>query len=201
MNTDSVAYQYAEALAEIGEKDLLKMEAGLISVRDVLSAEPGLMSYFESPRVPADLKKSQLKKAFGGKVDENIANFLNVLVEKRREPFLLDICDAFIELVDIKFNRVRPIVYVSREFESSDLKKINELVEKVILNNKSGFGLNEKADKFEFIITNEVRPEILGGIALRVGDSYWDASVSRYLKDWRIRIGSQQINEQALIQE
>lgn len=199
MNTDSIAYQYAEALAEIGGKDLLKMETELLAIRDVASSDTALSVYFESPRVNSDVKKEQFKKAFGGKVSDTMLNFLFILVEKRRESQLLPICDAFVELVDIQFNRVRPTVYVSRDFDDADIKKINELVESVILSNKSAFGLNEQIDKFEFIISNEVNPELIGGIALRVGDSYWDASVSRFLKDWKTHIGSKQINEHALM--
>ena len=199
MNTDSVAYQYAAALAGLDGVDGTKIESDLLTVRQVLHENEELRIYYESPRVGSAEKAKAIQAAFGKHLGETTMNLLSLLIDKGREGVILGVCDAFVEIMDRKLNRVRPKVIVSHEFDSAGVKEIVQLVEQVVDQNRAQFGLGDIQDKIDFFVTTEVDPDILGGIALRIGDYYWDATVSRYLRDWRSRVFARHIDKEQLV--
>ena len=199
MNTDSVAYQYATALAGLDGVDGTKIENSLLQVRQVFLENADLRLYFESPRIGVSHKKKAIKSAFGKIVEETVTNLLSLLIDKGREEALVGICDAFVEIMDRKLNRVRPRVILSHEYDKKGNDEIVALVEQVVDKNRDQFGLGDVKGKIDFFVTTEVDADILGGIALRIGDYYWDATVSRYLRDWRQRIFARHIDKEQLV--
>ena len=199
MNTDSVAYQYATALAGLDGVDGTQVENDLLVVRQVFLDNKELRIYYESPRVGSTEKRKAIQNAFGKHIGESTLNLLFLLIDKGREEAILGICDAFVEIMDHKLNRVRPRVIVSREFDKAGIEEIVNLVEQVIDKNRAQFGLGAIQGKIEFFVTTEVDTEILGGISLRIGDYNWDATVSRYLHDWRSRIFARHIEKEQLV--
>jgi len=198
MNTESVAYVYALALSQADGADLKKIEEDMTIVASVFKDDE-VIKYFESPRVTSAAKKEQLKKSFGGKISELVLNFLFLLVDKQRDHQVLEIYAALTEIADRQFNRVRPKIYLSRNYPESEVSKIVEMVNNLISSSRTSFGLKEGNSQLEFIPEIQVDPEMLGGINLRVGDYLWDSSVSRYLKDWKNSVLSGVIDKDKII--
>lgn len=200
MNTDSVAYQYATALAELEGVDGTKVEKDLLLISQVFLDNEKLRIYYESPRVDASGKTKAIKAAFGKHLgEEAVLNLMFLLIDKGREEVILGICDAFVEIMDRKLNRVRPRVILSHKYDKAGVDEIVKLVEDVVDQNRAQFGLGDIQGKIEFFVTTEVDSDILGGLALRIGDYYWDATVSRYLRDWRLRVSARHINKEQLV--
>jgi F-type H+-transporting ATPase subunit delta len=198
MNTESVAYVYALALSQADGADLKKIEEEMAIVAKVFQ-DDDVKKYFESPRVSSALKKEQLKKTFDGKISDLALNFLFLLVDKRRDHQILEIYAALTEIGDKQFNRVRPKISVSRNYPEGEVTKIVDMVKDLITTRRSSFGLKEDNAKLEFIPEIQVKPELVGGIYLRVGDYMWDSSVSRYLKDWKHNVLSGAIENENII--
>ncbi|MDH4263573.1 MAG: ATP synthase F1 subunit delta [Spirochaetia bacterium] len=198
MNTDSVAYTYAMALSQIDGVDLKKKEAEMILVSEAFQS-PEIKLYFDSPTISIADKKEKLKKAFGQSVSKEVLNFLFLVLDKHRETFILSICAGLTEIADKEFNRVRPYVILSRNYPEKELKKIISEIEALINVHRKDFGIENQSDKIEFIHKVEVQPDLLGGIYMRVGDYMWDSSLSRFLKDWKQRVLSGAVDQNAVI--
>jgi len=78
---------------------------------------------------------------------------------------LREIADAYMGLVDIKFNRVRADVTLAREPNDELRRSIQAALEKML----------EK----EVIARYHTEPAILGGTMVRVGDRIFDGSIRR----------------------
>jgi len=197
MDKDSIAYRYAAALSEIDGVDLRQVEEELNSLVAAMVKENSIQVYFESPQIPSVDKKKKITAALSGKVSANVNNLLCLLIDKGRETHLSEVASALTAIVDEKFNRVRPYVYLGKDFSDDKKKGIAQEVETLIQKNRSEFGVAEKGD-LEFITTISTDSEMLGGVILRVGDNMWDASVSRFLKDWRTRVLANPVSSAAM---
>jgi len=198
MNTDSVAYTYAMALSQLDGVDLKKIEAELSIVEEIFQSKE-IKGYFESPAIPLSGKKERLKNAIGSKVSIEVLNFLFLILDKHRETYISEICAALTEIADKQFNRVRPHVILSRQYPEDELKKIMTSIEALISARRKDFGINDDQAKLEFIPKVQVQPDMLGGIYMRVGDYMWDSSISRFLKDWKHKVLSGTIEQDAVI--
>ena len=91
--------------------------------------------------------------------------FLQALVKRGRQGLLRDIATAYLDLVDVKLNRVRAGVTLARE-PDAEMRRI------------VAAGLRE-ALKQEVIASFRVDAEILGGAVVRIGDRVYDGSIRR----------------------
>ncbi|MES0488633.1 MAG: ATP synthase F1 subunit delta [Leptospirales bacterium] len=193
MNTDSAAYRYSTALSEIEGADLKKMEESLQTVVTLFADNPELKSFYESPKVPAEKKKTAIESAFRKAIDGEVLSLLLVLINKGRTTLLDNISRGFTELVDIAFNRVRPLITLSRDFPEKDIKAIVNKVEELIKNHGDQFGVVD-GKTVEFIPRLTTDESLLGGVILRVGDYQWDSSVKTYLREWKLRVHGSRID-------
>ena len=198
MNTDSIAYTYAMALAQGEGADLKKLEQEMILVAEIFQS-PEIALYFESPAIARAVKKEKLKQTIGKGVSKEVLNFLFLVFDKGRETYIKNICTAFMEIADKEFNRIRPYIVLSREYPEKELKKLLSEIEALITVRRKDFGIEDENAKIEFIPQVHVQPDLLGGVYLRVGDYMWDSSLSRYLKDWKQRVLSGVVDQNAAI--
>ncbi len=94
--------------------------------------------------------------------------FLQAVVKRGRQGLFRQIADAYLGLVDVKFNRVRADVTLAREPNEDLQRSIQAGLEKVM--------------RKEVITTYHTEPAILGGTVVRVGDRMFDGSVRRRTK-------------------
>lgn len=173
MRDETVARNYAEvllALADRGEG----AEVFSTAVEDVsraLEEDPRLRTFLDTPRIDAAGKKAVLRKAFEGRVPGPFLNFLLVTIDKRRQRLLPAIAREFQLLVDERMGRAHVDVTVSRELGSAELESITGRLSNL---------LGRTA-----VPHVRVRPEILGGIVLRTGDTIYDGSLRRRLERLR----------------
>jgi len=198
MNTNSVAYTYAMALTQVDGVDLKKIEPEMNLVSQAFQ-DPAVELYFESPTISLAAKKEKLKKVFEKTVSKEVLNFLFLVFDKKRQTSILEICAALTEIADKQFNRVRPFVILSRNYPENELGKIMSAIEALISARRKDFGIENQTAKLEFIPRVQVQPDLLGGIYMRVGDYLWDSSISRFLKDWKNKVLSGTVDQDAAI--
>ena len=200
MQSTEVAKRYAQALAALDGVDVAQLEVELGAVVNLINSDREVGLFISSPRVSADGKKAILKKALGSSVSSTILNFLNLLVDKRREDQLPAIYDEFIAYNDERLNRVRVKVSLSREIMAEGDELYND-IRSTVLAKKGQFGITGEDKDLNLIIDQSVKPELLGGMIIRVGDHLLNTSVRSYINSWKQNVNIRKFSVEKIWQE
>jgi len=176
MRDPTIARNYAEALVSLAERanDLDGWGETITEVADAIEADPRLANFLASPKVSADGKIEIITKAFQDRLPRLFVRFLAAVITNRRQRLIPDIAIEYSLLVDEIQGRVHARVTVAREpdelLRASVEKQLGTVTGKRVVPH--------------FV----VRPEILGGMIARVGDTVMDGSLARRLETLRGRM-------------
>jgi F-type H+-transporting ATPase subunit delta len=173
LRDETVSKNYAETLFELADKHdaIGEYGAALDEIAKLLDENRRFRLFLETPRIDDDDKKQVVKKALGGKVPQNVVNFVLVTIDKRRQRLLREISRQYNQLLDAHLNREHVEVTLARE--------ATQETEKLIATKLSGVLGKEAIPHFR------VKPEIIGGLVVRTGTSIYDGSVRRRLEGMR----------------
>lgn len=173
MRDETVARNYAETLFELAQRHegLEAYGEAMDLVASVLDAEPSVRLFLETPRIAAAEKKAVVRKVFGPQVPERLLSFLLVTIDKRRQRLLRDIARQYQALVDAHLGREHVEVTVARPLDEATRTLVDRRLSEL---------LGKRA-----IPHVRVRPDILGGVIVRTGDTIYDGSVRRRLEGMR----------------
>ncbi len=176
MRDETVSRNYAGTLFELARRNdgLEVYEDAIETVARVLEENPDVRLFLETPRIGDRKKKEVLRKVFEDRLPPPLLNFLLITIDKRRQRLLREIAREFQTLMDEHMNRTHVEVTVARELG-------DEAVEEI------GRRLSELLGK-EAIPHVRVKPEIVGGIVVRTGDTIFDGSLRRRLESMRRRL-------------
>jgi len=170
---ETVARNYAEALFDLARREgqLEEYGAAMESVARVFAENPDAKLFLETPRIDAKDKKRVLKEVFGDAVPRHVLNFLRVTVDKRRQRLLGEITSAYHDLLDRHLGRTHVEVTVARPYGEQDVEELTGMLSAML--------------DTQAVPHVRVKPEILGGIVLRAGDTVYDGSLRRRLSGMR----------------
>lgn len=175
MNVSHVAARvYAEALFDIGvaEQSVGTIYDDLHAVQAALSGlDPELREFFSLPQLRRETKVRILDLAFQGKVSRPVLGLLHVLVEKRREPLLDNVVEAFDRYRDRHEGRVQASVTAARKLDPDLAEALRAAL--------------EQQTKKTVVLQERVDPGVLGGIRVSLGDAVIDGTIRRGLADLR----------------
>jgi F-type H+-transporting ATPase subunit delta len=169
-----LARRYAKALADVAAEQQLLEAVGrdLRTVVETMKRTREVGIFFASPAVPLTDKRRVLHTiAEGVGVKALTANFLNLILEKRRLPHLGEMALAYEELTDERLGRGKATV-----------TSAVPLSEPII------HGLKERlrmATGKEIYLETRVDPSIVGGFVAQIGSTIYDGSVRTQLKKVR----------------
>jgi F-type H+-transporting ATPase subunit delta len=172
---EEIARVYSRALFEAAkESDKLdELKQQLDEVADAFDSNRELTTFFFSPYFSTEEKKDGLRRVLEG-ADEELLNFLELLLENHRMPAIFRIRRQFDELWQEE-NRLLPVQVTSAiELDEDTIKGIGDAIGR------------QTGRKIE--LHSEVNPDILGGIVLRVGNSILDASIRNRLDRLRKQV-------------
>ena len=161
-----VSRVYAESLYRAAEKEnqvdaVLDELEGII--RDIFDRDGGLELFFSSAAIGRDRKGEVIRAAFDGRVSGVLRQFFDVLNEHDRLDMLRSIATAYRTLHDKKTHRVVVLVTSAVALTEDERGRIvNQL---------------KNVSHLEPILQENVDPDILGGIIIRIQDWVYDASV------------------------
>lgn len=172
MRSETVARNYAEALFQLGERSgNAERYAELIdAVAAAVEQTPRVQAVLMSPRVPKAEKAKILGGAMRGAPREFVL-FLQAVVKRGRQLLLRKIATEYLDLVDVKLDRVRAGVTLARNPDEKLKRTIQE-------------ALSRQLGK-HVIPAFSVEPEILGGAIVRVGERVLDGSLRRRMTKLR----------------
>lgn len=170
MSVSRIATRYAKSLLNLAiEKDLL--EAVNADIRQLNIATDESREFYlmlKSPIVDSEDKHRVIASVFQNKIHEVTANWLTIMVRKKREMYLPEIIDAFIEQYN-QYKQITPVTIVTAKAISAQLR--NEIIER----------LKKQAHLVHVELTEKVNDKLIGGYILRFDNKLIDTSISRGL--------------------
>ena len=167
-----ISKTYGEALFELAieeqKLDELLEEAG--TVREILSENPDFGKLMTHPKISKDEKTAVMESVFKGRVSNEMAGFLMIMVEKGRynelDTALTYFIDKVKEVKHIGVAKVTTAVVLDEAVQT----KIKER-------------LLETTRYQEMEIQYLVDPSIIGGMVIRIGDRVIDSSITTKLSE------------------
>jgi F-type H+-transporting ATPase subunit delta len=170
MHETRSAVRYARSIFQLalerGELEIVFADMNLVN--NVIAANDDLANMLRSPIIKADQKINMLDAIFGGKIGKLTAEFIRLIVKKRREMHIAQIAKRFVQLY-LENNGIEEATLITAfPVDESFRKSIISLVEK---HSKLKVELHEIFDS-----------SVIGGFVLRFGNKQIDASVERELE-------------------
>ena len=173
-----VAKRYAQALFDTAvDKGIVDaMFDEFSSVIDLFKSEAELMDLMLTPSINTSEKKGILDRVLRKSLNQYLNNFLNILLDKNRFEFLVEIHDDFRQLVFPYKNMVEATVLTVVPLDEA---------QRVALEEKLALRFNKKV-----ILDNKLDESILGGAVVYVGDQIIDGSIKNQLNQMKTQMNS-----------
>lgn len=170
MNEGLISRRYAKALYEYAVP--LNEEEALYKRLQILSKElqtiPQLKAVLYNPMIPSNEKAILLNEATGKSPEQSYESFVRLILENRREKFILQIALSYQSLYRKKKN-IRVISLIStEELQPGFISRIRKDV------------TDETLGTVEF--SNRIDPSLEGGFIFQLNDLRLDASVKNQLE-------------------
>lgn len=171
-----VARVYAETLlrAAEGERAVDQVSEGLARVARAIDESDPFRRLLAGPQIPGDDKRAVVRSAFGDHVHPLVVRFLELLIERRREPLVGEVHHAWRALLDARANRRSATVTTATPADPGILDAIRRSL--------------ERATGQEIALEERVDASLLGGLVVRTGDLVMDASLKSRLDVLRHRL-------------
>jgi len=170
MNESKITVRYAKALFGLVKEDNTidthKKDIELLfqCIREI----PELQDVIQSPVMKSSEKIRLFDLSFGDSFSPLTTTFIHLVLESRREEYLLGICRYFLDLIKAE-QGIRDAQLVTAT--PLDEKLRQSIIRLITRKFDSKVDLHEKVDG-----------SIIGGFILRVGDKQIDASISSKLE-------------------
>ncbi len=166
---NEVARKYSDALFSLGiEKDkLLECKEALDEFWQLTKENKEFREALFHQRIMPEVKKKIMEKIFADQLMPEIYNFICLLIERRRIYFLESIIKEFNRLVDAAESILDVTVISAVELDQATNAKLNDKLKEIF--------------DFKIRTNNEVDPDIVGGLVLKVGDYIIDGSIRHHL--------------------
>lgn len=165
-----LARRYAKALFAVGKEEgkLEEYNNALQGLAEIYGSNAEVVDALINPLYPLDVREKVMEGIVASMgVEKIMANFLNLLVEKKRAGILPEIAEEFQAMVDEEKNVSHGTVVSAVELNEELQAKVQATLEKLT------------GKKVE--LTTSVDPSIIGGIIAKVGDLELDGSIKTQL--------------------
>ncbi len=161
-----VSKNYALALFEligiIQEQEIVLNE--LTVINETITIVKQAKDVFHNPSISKDVKKELIKKLFQGKINQNLLNFLFILVDNQRFNLLQDVKEHFQRLVNKSKGMTFAEVSSACELDKSAIDSLKKRLEQL---------LGEE----NILIEAKTDPALIGGVKVKINDLVYDGSV------------------------
>ncbi len=167
---NKITSSYSNSLYEAASKDkiLNDVASDCAALLSLLAESRELNILLDSPVISKFKKTSIINALFKGKVKDLTLNLILLVIKNRREAFLKLILEDFLQMKDDKEGIIKPVYTTAIELKEDEKIKLKKEIDTITNKNS--------------IPTFEVKPELIGGFTLNIGDSIIDGSVKRQLE-------------------
>lgn len=173
----TIARPYAEAAFSLArEGNALPVWSEMLRFASAVVTDSQMARALDNPLLDGAAKESLLLSIAGDRINAQGRSFLHVLVEGDRLGVLPAIAVQFDALKDAADGVAKAVIETAFPLEGTDLQDMKAALEK-------RFGRRIEA-------TVEVRPELIGGARITVGDTVIDATVQEQLRAMATKLRS-----------
>ena len=167
--------RYALALFSLkrDENKLLETQQEVKELRRIIRENDGFVSLLDSHYLSIDDRLAIVDKVFAS-IDEEIKNFIKIIVENNRGLYLLDIFDGFNSLVNEYRGVKEGLVYSAMPLSEKEVDHISKSISEV--------------EKMPIELINKVDPTLIGGIKVVINDHVYDGSIKHQIEDMRLSL-------------
>lgn len=160
MTKAEVARRYARALVK-SAVDYVRMDAN--ALREIVHSSEEFRELLSNPLIPPKEKSRIIKEMFEGKLHIVTLNFLDTLIERRRESLLPEILSAFEDELDRVEGTLVVKAVTAVPMSREQMEKLEDKIS----------SLTGRKVRLE----TSVDPSIKGGILIKIGDRTIDATI------------------------
>jgi F-type H+-transporting ATPase subunit delta len=165
----TIARPYAEAAFALArEQNALPVWSQMLRVAGAVVADPRVASALDNPQLEARAKESLLLSVLGDSLNGDGRSFIRVLIEGDRIAVLPQVQALFETLKDNADGVAKATIETAFPMSDSELADLTAALER-------RFGMRIEA-------TITVKPELIGGARVTVGDNVIDATVAEQLR-------------------
>lgn len=140
------------------------------AVQTVLDQNPDFDKLMKHPGIPKQEKVRVMENIFRGRVSDELAGFLKIIVEKERYKDLQAIFQYFIDKV--KEEKGIGVAYVTTAVELTDAQQESVKARLLAITSYHTMEMHYKMDA-----------DLIGGMVIRIGDRVVDSSIRSKLSD------------------
>jgi F-type H+-transporting ATPase subunit delta len=178
MQEPTVARNYGEVLVALAErekgKDFDHWGTLIDRVAETLTGDDRMRQFLANPRITAAEKARIVGKAFAKRLPPKMIAFLRAVILHRRQHLLAEISVEYHRQVDVISGRahvqVQLVAAPDEKARASIAKELSRITGLTVVPHFS------------------VRPQILGGLVAKMGDTVMDGSLARRLASLRQRM-------------
>ena len=173
MKLDSKAKQYAEALFNVSTQSGSEkaVRNSLKMVNSAIKGSPEFRAFLFSKRITEAQKATAVKEALGMECHPIVSEFIGLVTDQNLVQLFSLIEKSYIKIFEQKLNYLTVTAHVSSELSENESKELKESLESTL---GKSMDLSVKVD-----------PNLIGGIKLRVGNKFMDASIQNQLENMR----------------
>ncbi len=170
MREATIARNYADALFQLGERTNESERFGdlIEGIGGAIEADESIRVVLESPSVTKAATLALLARALKTRAPDSFIRCLKAVIKRGRQGIIPAIARQYLELLDVKFDRVHASVAMARTPDKALQNVVRERLSEVLGK--------------EVITHYREDLGILGGVIVRVGDRVMDGSLRRRLK-------------------
>jgi F-type H+-transporting ATPase subunit delta len=169
MSETKVASRYAKSLLDLAKEQnkLEEVNNDITFFLNVCKQSPDLVKLFRNPVVKTDKKLNVVQKVFSPRVSQLTSLFLDIIVRKNREFYMVEIAREFRK----QYNQLKGIV----QAQVTTAVQIDDS----LLSDIRGFISKQTGKQIE--LATKVNPDIIGGLVIQLEDKLYDASMASKL--------------------
>jgi len=160
-----VAKRYAKALFQIAQlnNSIAETQHQLKVVDEVIEKNAEIRKFLSFPNIETSKKIALIKGAFSDKISVNVLNTLEILITRGRHGIISDVYEAYMKLAGEALGQAHATVFTAKQLSADELTKVQV---------KFGAIVGK-----EIVVNQIVKPELLGGVQVRIGDRLYDGSL------------------------
>jgi F-type H+-transporting ATPase subunit delta len=168
-----LALSYAQALLELAQQQNLAEPIGreLAQVREIVEQNKTFALFLADPGISEHEHGETIKRIFGGQLNPLLMSFLGVLNQKGRLKSIVQVSEAYDDLLDEALGKIEVDVTVAQRLTDAQLEEVRQKVSAAL--------------KKDAVVHQYVDERIIGGLVLRVQDKLIDGSVKAQLDAMR----------------
>ncbi|MCR8645092.1 F0F1 ATP synthase subunit delta [Paenibacillus sp. N1-5-1-14] len=161
-----VAKRYARALFEVAKDKgiIAQVQDELAAVVESFQQNKEFMQILSQPNIDVTKKTALLATVFEGKVSDVLLHTLQLLVTRGREGILNSMLVDYVKIANDALGRADATVYTPFAITAAQEQEIAAQFSKI-----TGKTVH---------VQSVIKPDLLGGIQVRIGDRLYDGSLS-----------------------